>query len=107
MGGAVPSLPQCAFMAWCLVRRITGTTFLLLVSKFCPFSSVLHSCSVSLFILQSIALNSLVRLMNPIPAFVFCLNCPVFALRTSVGTPKVLRKFSPSDFWTFHSMKMI
>jgi hypothetical protein len=25
MGGAVPPLPQYAFMAWCLVRGSTGT----------------------------------------------------------------------------------
>jgi hypothetical protein len=27
MGGAVPSLPQYAFMAWCSVRGSTGTTY--------------------------------------------------------------------------------
>jgi hypothetical protein len=26
MRGAVPPLPQYAFMAWCLVKKITGTT---------------------------------------------------------------------------------
>jgi hypothetical protein len=26
MGGAVPPLPQYAFMAWCSIRRSTGTT---------------------------------------------------------------------------------
>jgi hypothetical protein len=29
MGGAVPPLPQCAFMAWCSVKGRTGTTSLL------------------------------------------------------------------------------
>jgi hypothetical protein len=27
MGGAVPPLPQYAFMAWCSVRGSTGTTY--------------------------------------------------------------------------------
>jgi hypothetical protein len=31
MGGAVPSLPQYAFMAWCSVRGSTGTTLPLLL----------------------------------------------------------------------------
>jgi hypothetical protein len=32
MGGAVPPLPQYAFMAWCSVRGSTGTTTLLINS---------------------------------------------------------------------------
>jgi hypothetical protein len=40
MGGAVPPLPQYAFMAWCSVRASRGTTLLYFLSlRF--YSSVL------------------------------------------------------------------
>jgi hypothetical protein len=29
MNGAIPTLPQYAFMAWCLVKKSTGKTLLL------------------------------------------------------------------------------
>jgi hypothetical protein len=41
MSGAIPPLPQCAFMAWCSVKKSTGTTLL-------PTLSTLFSVTVSL-----------------------------------------------------------
>jgi hypothetical protein len=42
MSGAIPSLPQYAFMAWCSVKRSTGTTLLYLVSGPCSRTVALN-----------------------------------------------------------------
>jgi len=47
MGGAVPPLPQCAFMAWCSVGGSTGTTVPFIFTYLLSLPYVLHAPPIS------------------------------------------------------------
>jgi hypothetical protein len=64
MGGAVHPLPQYAFMAWCSVRRSTGTT--LILSSLLPLGlqSFLFLSNFHISILHKLLISP-IRAMHP------------------------------------------
>jgi len=67
MGGAVPLLTQCAFMAWCSVRGSTGTTLSYMTLVLLPSSGIMFIymssfnffflCTVKYLLKPSLATN--------------------------------------------------